>query len=98
MIVHGSRKPHGRNRAQPELEFDRTAIVELGRERLKEWRAIRTAPEQAAPCINWDGEDSRHRSHFARAMARAEFGRAYWDERLHRVPDPGPMPNGKDGR
>lgn len=102
MTIHGSRKSHGRNHTQPELLLDRTAIVELGLKRLKEWRASRTAPEPAAPCFNPGGDDSRHRNHFAKAMARAELGRAYWDERLQRAitksPDRKPKPDRKTGR
>lgn len=102
MTIHGTRKSHGRNRAQPELLLDRTAIVELGLNRLKEWRASRMAPELPARSGNPDGDESRHRSHFAKAMARAEFGRAYWDEGMQRTitksPDPKSKPDRKTGR
>ncbi len=102
MTIHGSRKSHGRNRAQPELLLDHTAILELGLNRLKEWRASRTVPEPVPPIFNSGGDESRRRSNFAKAMARTEFGRAYWDERQQRAitksPDPKPKSDRKSGR
>ena len=101
MTIYGSHKSHGRNRAKPELLFDRTAIVELGLSRLEEWRASKTLSKPAARSFNPSGDKSRHRSNFAKAMARAEFGRAYWDERLQRTitrpPGPKPKPDRKKG-
>jgi hypothetical protein len=66
-----------------------TAAYELALKWREEWRAEKAAaapaltPNSEAPSRP-NGNDAKHRVKFAKGIARAELGRAYWDERLHR--------------
>jgi hypothetical protein len=83
---HGSRgNSPAKRRLLPEQNAARHELALKWRE---EWRAgksaasLQPADAQAAPALK-SGEDQRqHRAKFAQAIARLEFGRGYWDERL----------------
>jgi hypothetical protein len=90
MNIHHGRGSRDRNRAIPQLPTEQTAAFQLlARKWREDWRAEKAASGPAlkpsfAPPSRPTGSDPKHRADFAKAIARAEFGRAYWDERLQR--------------
>ena len=85
MNIHDRRGPRSPGRASLGLSPAQTYALAL--KWRAEWRAEKTAapvPPRARPAggsIAGSGEAKR-RAKFAQAIARTEFGRAYWDERL----------------
>jgi hypothetical protein len=74
-----------RRRPSPEQT---DALHELALKWRNEWRAGKLAA--SSPEVEPKGDpapvdgQSKHRAQFAQAIARLEFGRNYWDERLQR--------------
>lgn len=85
MNIHDRRGPRSPGRASFGVSPGQTYALSL--KWREEWRAEKIAapvPTRARPAggsIARSGEAKR-RAKFARAIARTEFGRAYWDERL----------------
>jgi hypothetical protein len=88
--IHGSCGSRGHRRAKPQsLPEANTAAYKLALKWRDEWRAEKTATVAAltptsVPRSHPNADDAKHRAKFAKGIARAELGRAYWDERLHR--------------
>jgi hypothetical protein len=88
--IHGNCGSRGHRRAKPQsLPGTNTATYELALKWRDEWRAEKAAAVAAptptsVPRSRPNGDDAKHRASFAKGIARAELGRAYWDERLHR--------------
>jgi hypothetical protein len=81
----------GNSPAKRQLLPEQTAAsLELALKWRDEWRASKSAACSQAAEIKVDaapqhgGDQSKRRAQFAQAIARLEFGRSYWDERLQR--------------
>jgi len=74
---------HARVPARPQ---DQAAAFRLALEWREAWRAEKEKAAADAVGTEKPGsqEEEKRRARFAAAIARAELGRAYWDERRHR--------------
>jgi hypothetical protein len=87
MNLYNGRGAHGRHRAKPQARPElHEAVCRLGLKWLEEWRAQRkdNATEPIATKGPMKDDEKKRRARFAAAIARAEFGRNYWDERRNR--------------
>ncbi len=87
MHSHDKRVPNGSRRAEPALSSEEIEAKFQAAVRREIWTLIsreiwRTemAARRASPPRSLDESDRRRA--FAKAIARLELGRAYWDERL----------------
>src|SRR5262245_38741316 len=60
------------------------ADYKLGLSRREEWRKKKSEAASAPAPTPEEKKEAERRAKFANAIARAELGRAYWDERLQR--------------
>jgi hypothetical protein len=92
MHPHHGRGSRGNSPAKRRLLPEQTAAShELALKWRDEWRAgksaasLLSADTPAAPAPKASLDQRQHRAKFAQAIARLEFGRGYWDERLQRA-------------
>ncbi len=86
MNIHDRRGSRSPGRASLGLSPQVYELALIWRE---EWRAEKTAapvPTRARPAGDFTARarEAKRQAKFAQAIARIEFGRAYWDERLQR--------------
>jgi hypothetical protein len=91
MHPHHGRGSRGNSPAKRRLLPEQNAAShELALKWREEWRAGKSAASRqpadmpAAATPKPGGDARQHRAKFAQAIARLEFGRGYWDERLQR--------------
>jgi hypothetical protein len=91
MHSHIGRVSRGNRLAKRRLLLEQNAANhELALKWREEWRVEKSAALlppadiQAVPAPKSRGGQRRHRAKFAQAIARLEFGRGYWNERLQR--------------
>jgi hypothetical protein len=91
MHPNNGRGSRGNSPAKRRLPPEQTAAsFELALKWRDEWRAgksaasLQTADTKVDTAPKPGVDQSKHRAQFAQAIARIEFGRNYWDERLQR--------------
>jgi hypothetical protein len=102
MNIHDNGGSRGKGRAKPplppeQIEANYRAALrwreEFRAEKAAGW--AKAAPPKAPEAPRPSGAEAGDRAKFAKGIARLEFGRAYWDERLQReVKGPAARPRG----
>ena len=87
MDFQNGRWSRGRRRASPQLRPEEcNAAYRFALIWREEWRAERKKNTTEPVIVERPiGDEKKHRARFAAAIARAEFGRNYWDERRART-------------